>query len=369
MSLDGMRNALKANTKYMLMHKDILCAELDILDKCNKFNIIDSSHLPPFLQGKYCSKAAVDEWINSRVVLPNRENYDRLKTMILDNSYTRLNWALDNHCLSLSDCYWVKREDEIITWSDINYFTNEFSNELIDIYLDSKISNSNKYKKLVCAGSTVTASLPKTWIYKDNKRLLYKRGKQEVINEEFISLMLDSLKWKHVKYWQATLLGFVCSVCETMSTNDIELITAYELTHGWKKSNNDIKQFVDFLSDDMKTDFYKMNLLDYIVGNYDRHWNNFGIIRNSNTLDIIGLAPIYDNGNSLWNDSPYIGLPVRSKLYDNTTLMWSDKNLSSKYSLLNAIDYAMQNTNKGRYEEDFKIIYNALVAKINELYS
>lgn len=39
--------------------------------------------------------------------------------------------------------------------------------------------------------------------------------------------------------------------------------------------------------------------LDYIIMNEDRHLNNFGIIRDVNSLERISVAPIFDNGESL----------------------------------------------------------------------
>ena len=42
-----------------------------------------------------------------------------------------------------------------------------------------------------------------------------------------------------------------------------------------------------------------MFILDYLILNEDRHLNNFGIIRDVNTLKWIDIAPIFDNGQSL----------------------------------------------------------------------
>ena len=42
-----------------------------------------------------------------------------------------------------------------------------------------------------------------------------------------------------------------------------------------------------------------MFILDYIIMNEDRHLNNFGIIRDVNTLEWLDVAPIFDNGESL----------------------------------------------------------------------
>lgn len=41
-------------------------------------------------------------------------------------------------------------------------------------------------------------------------------------------------------------------------------------------------------------------VVDYLMRNTDRHYNNFGLIRNIETL-AVRLAPIYDIGASLWS--------------------------------------------------------------------
>ena len=42
-----------------------------------------------------------------------------------------------------------------------------------------------------------------------------------------------------------------------------------------------------------------MLVLDYLIANEDRHFNNFGILRNPETLQWISAAPVFDNGTSL----------------------------------------------------------------------
>ena len=47
-----------------------------------------------------------------------------------------------------------------------------------------------------------------------------------------------------------------------------------------------------------------MLALDFIIANDDRHFHNFGAVRNAETLEWIGIAPIFDCGNSMWHDNP-----------------------------------------------------------------
>ena len=46
----------------------------------------------------------------------------------------------------------------------------------------------------------------------------------------------------------------------------------------------------------------QMMALDYLIANEDRHFNNFGLLCNPDTLEWLGPAPIYDSGSSLGYD-------------------------------------------------------------------
>lgn len=46
-------------------------------------------------------------------------------------------------------------------------------------------------------------------------------------------------------------------------------------------------------------------MTDYLLSNTDRHMNNISIMRNPDTLEILGFAPIYDSGNSMFYNIPY----------------------------------------------------------------
>jgi len=41
---------------------------------------------------------------------------------------------------------------------------------------------------------------------------------------------------------------------------------------------------------------------DFLMANTDRHFGNFGAVRNVDTLTWLGAAPIFDSGTSLWHD-------------------------------------------------------------------
>ena len=91
-----------------------------------------------------------------------------------------------------------------------------------------------------------------------------------------------------------------------MATVDEELVTALSIDGTTKQRGN--QSFYDHFilscrelgipEAGIMVD--KMLTCDYILANYDRHYRNFGAIRNVETLSWKRFAPIYDSGSSLW---------------------------------------------------------------------
>lgn len=44
--------------------------------------------------------------------------------------------------------------------------------------------------------------------------------------------------------------------------------------------------------------------MKWILINTDRHFNNFGVLRDTKTLAFVGMAPIFDSGNSMFWKNP-----------------------------------------------------------------
>ena len=54
----------------------------------------------------------------------------------------------------------------------------------------------------------------------------------------------------------------------------------------------------------------RMFACDFVLANRDRHWRNFGVIRNVETLKGVRPAPVFDSGSCLWSDQTALELPV-----------------------------------------------------------
>lgn len=266
------------------------------------------------------NKVEFNKWWKNRQIPASRKG---LKEVLHNsNVYDKDNFDLLDakaYCLSLSDQYWVKGVEEEISWESINFFDNEFSEDIGKILFNGGKTALNL--NLNTPDMTSNGNYEKRWKIIDGERYLLKAGSkiynQEPFNELIATKLYERLlnKDEYVEYSVIFDDDKAISKCKNFITKDTELVPA------WK-----INEYYEFLDDEDKYTHYirclnnlgikdaetltdKMIVCDYIIANKDRHFNNFGVIRDVNTLKFIGVAPIFDNGCSLWYDENdmYVG--------------------------------------------------------------
>lgn len=212
--------------------------------------------------------------------------------------------------LSLSDQYWIKPSGCGLSWEDINFFDNAFSDDIGDVLFGHP--QKGLHLDLRSPDNTSDGCLKKRWKIINGKRCLIKGGsnpfRQQPFNEVIATEIMQRLGIPHIPYTVIWDQGAPYSVCEDFVSKDTELVPAWRILQSKKRSNSTsvyrhfvsccealgIKDVVPFLD--------RMIVLDYIIANEDRHFNNFGALRNAETLEWLGMAPIYDSGSSLGYD-------------------------------------------------------------------
>lgn len=265
-------------------------------------------------------KVEFNKWWKNRQIPASRKGLKEL--LHNSNVYDKDNFDLLDakaYCLSLSDQYWVKGVNEEISWESINFFDNEFSEDIGKILFNGGKTALNL--NLNTPDMTSNGNYEKRWKIIDGERYLLKAGSkiynQEPFNELIATKLYERLlnKDEYVEYSVIFDDDKAISKCKNFITKDTELVPA------WK-----INEYYEFLDDEDKYTHYirclnnlgikdaetltdKMIVCDYIITNKDRHFNNFGVIRDVNTLKFIGVAPLFDNGCSLWYDENdmYVG--------------------------------------------------------------
>lgn len=278
---------------------------------CSSGEVLDHDRLPLEFttRGKSALYAKrIDEWWRSRAIPSTRDGIRRVLESLGAASTGEL---LDRtYGLSLSDQYWVRREDDPAEWKDVNFFDNPFDEALGEILLTS-YSSSHDISLNVPDVST-GGDLPKRWTIDraTGRRLLVKSGRtgQEPMNEVIASRLCMRLGVPAARYSLARNGNRLVSTCADMLSNHEELVSAWQVlqsvkaVNGLNSHDQWIRAAVDFGADERAvrdtTDDWLV--VDYLMRNTDRHYNNFGLIRNIETL-AVRPAPIYDTGASLWS--------------------------------------------------------------------
>jgi len=144
------------------------------------------------------------------------------------------------------------------------------------------------------------------------------------MNEAIASAIMEKLGIKHVPYALLFDDGEPYSICENFLTEDTELITAWSVFHSGAMQNN-VSDYAHLLwrcdqlgIPDVRASIDKMLTLDYIIANEDRHYTNFGFVREAETLKWVGAAPVYDCGTSLWHNALDVGEPRKCQPFAKT---------------------------------------------------
>lgn len=299
--------------KCILMNKNTKVLSAEYYSSLGVFtdiyDIYNIDFAPVILKNVYNKeenlRVILSNWFKDRGIPLWRDDLDLLLTKLNISAPTEL---LDKAFgLSLSDQYWIKPYDSRIEYKDINFFEHDFKDtEFIDATFSNNTETSKKIS-LISPNNTTDGRLKKTWIIEDNKRYLLKGGyKNEVLqpfNEVLSSMISKRLGFNYVSYTLEIVKDKVVSKCECFIDKNTELVSAYQILYNNCDRDNAYETYIDLLEKkgikDARSSLENMFILDYIMLNEDRHLNNFGIIRNVETLEWIGTAPIFDTGESL----------------------------------------------------------------------
>ena len=247
----------------------------------------------------------LSEWFKRRGIPAWRDDLDLLLAKLDVSSPEEL---LDKAFgLSLSDQYWVKPVDSNILYEDINFFEHDFEDSDFTNATFSNGFDSSTKISLISPNNTTDGRLKKTWIIQNNKRYLLKGAyKNEVMQpfyEVLASMICKRLGFEHVTYTLDVVSDKVVSKCECFIDTNTELIPAQQVLAYCDKKENAYEEYIRILEEkginNVRRNLENMFILDYLILNEDRHLNNFGIIRDVDTLKWVSMAPIFDNEQSL----------------------------------------------------------------------
>lgn len=198
--------------------------------------------------------------------------------------------ALSYHCLSLIDLYWVKEQEELLSYKEINLYENHLDNAFVDVSLRGKqmtVQNNSLAQDLSTNGC-----FPKAWIRKEKGFCLLKDGGKEAVkNEVLASKICQCFSCRQVIYEEELFEGEPVSVSEIMTNLEYSIVSREAFEVYARNENQDALEYI------LKLDaysYYMMNILDYLIGNTDRHWGNWGFLVDNKTNQPVCLHGLMD---------------------------------------------------------------------------
>lgn len=251
------------------------------------------------------TEKGVVKWLQRRVIPKNRAFVDEiLKSMNLNINDTK---GIIDVCkgLSLNDCYWIVPAGFNGKFADYNLYDNRFS-EMLSLVAYTGVGQSPG-AFTTSPEFTTNGMLPKAWRYIEHDGVyLYKGGTtgaantgNEPYSEYYASQIAEAMALDHVDYGLENWKGILASKCKLFTSKDISFIPIGRIV-----KDGGLPAVLDYyekcgksFADQVKS----MLVFDSVIYNEDRHFGNFGLLRNNHTGDIIAPAPIFDNGLSLFN--------------------------------------------------------------------
>ena len=296
---------------YELMHKDILVAEIEIGDQGNLKKLISICNRDHFPLGTAPKAGSTDpsglaRWWNNRRIPISRNDLENIRGIVLPEAATPGMILLACQGLSLSDCYWIREKGSDDSFEKLNFFDNSFSFDFGDLLVGKQ---KGDIRLVASPDGTSEGNLKKRWKIIDGKRVLLKSGtppyRYEIYHEVIASVIMRHLNVSHVDYYLIEDGNELYCACDDFVGYSQDFVTAYMIHEGNKKRNDEseyefmIRCYEGLGIKQARNVINTMLLVDYLLGNEDRHLNNFGLIRDAKTLEFMGPAPIFDTGSSL----------------------------------------------------------------------
>lgn len=247
----------------------------------------------------------VIKWLERRVIPKNRAFVDEiLKTLGLSLNNTK---GIIDVCkgLSLNDSYWVVPSDFKGTFKEYNLYENRFS-EVLSLVAYTGVGTANQ-AFTTSPELTTQGMLRKAWRFIESDGIyLYKGGTEgfansgkEPYSEYYACQIAKAMGLNAVEYDLENWKGILASKCKIFTDIDTSFVSIGRIV-----KTGGIKACLDYyqtLGNDFSESLKSMLVFDAVIYNEDRHFGNFGILRDNHTGKIISPAPIFDNGLSLFN--------------------------------------------------------------------
>lgn len=284
---------------YAIMHKD---RKVAVIDESGRCRIYYKSFMPYNL---YLEEADDIDTLISNVT--NFHYWCATRVLTLDRQYAkeilnsigmlqavtdreRAKIALSYRCASLTDVFWVKKQNERITFNEINLYDNHLDRTFIDIALKGRqYTVENEY---LARDLATNGCFPKAWKRAGNSFVLLKDGGNEAVERELLaSRICRCFDISQVLYEEDYFDGEKVTVSENITSKEYSIVSMEAFEIYSQNHNRNTQKYIKSLD---RHNYYMMNIVDYLVGNTDRHWGNWGVLINNKNNKPVCIHKLMD---------------------------------------------------------------------------
>lgn len=257
----------------------------------NRLEVLNRALLPIYL----LNTGNVEKWLEMRAIDCHRANSRLLKKALRLTEKDDVTTVVSVNAVTITDNYWIKPLDSDLTYADVRFDNDYFSNLALTGSYDS-FNRAANFKRTRTPELTNIGSYEKCWKLVGGNWWMYKKANhEEMFSELFIYKLGVVLGFNMAEYERGR--GYI----KTKDFTDNARVN-FESAYSFMGDNEDYIDNVNALKKlcpGSVSDYVKMLFLDTICANPDRHTFNYGILRNTDTGEIIGLAPNFDNNMAL----------------------------------------------------------------------
>lgn len=252
-----------------------------------QLEIVEQALLPLYL----ARTGFVEGWLEHRAIDQHRTNSRLLKRALRLENKDDINTVLHFNAATITDTYWVKHPGSTLSYEDVRFRENYF--DVLALRGDPDAFNRlpSRTPEL-----TNTGSFEKCWRLIDGVWWMYKsENAQEQFTELFAYQLARELGLPTAVYEKDA--GYVRTLDFTNGAS-VNFETAYGII-GEEADYRNIYSMLQAVDSRVAEAYVRMTFFDGLIFNMDRHEHNFGILRDTETGSILGMAPLYDHNIAL----------------------------------------------------------------------
>ncbi|MCR2040405.1 HipA domain-containing protein [Campylobacter helveticus] len=308
--------------EYILKNKDEVVLEFEVHRKEKTFesgkafveeleNIVFKDTFLPFGIKKEDLSESLKTWIKNRKIPKNRAFVNELVASYQnENGETLMDYVNVSLALSLNDSFWITPKDKAYKWKDYNLYTNDFNEALALVAFGIKteriegITSSPEF--------TTNGMLRKCWHKDESGIYLYKsnseaKDSKEAYSEYYMAQVAQALNFNAIPYDLKLFHNELVSSCKLFTNENEGFVPIYHFLSEEKRKLKGLELIEELFTiyGKHKNELVDLLLFDALIANKDRHLGNFGMIVDNNTGKLLRVAPIFDNGLSIFNLMKY----------------------------------------------------------------